>query len=127
MKIKSKEFEELTKKFENGQFQHKELAAGGWQKLTFYEQMANVGSEVIRAIKWRHKNKEIFQLAADRALELMYLTNDDPRNIKKLSETLRLYECLADYFYGDNIYQSTEKNMTSYFLAFNYAARLGEW
>jgi len=33
--------------------QHKELAAGRWNKLSFVEQMANVGSEVERTINWR--------------------------------------------------------------------------
>ncbi len=30
-------------------YQHKKLAEGEWQKLSFLEQMANVGSEVLRA------------------------------------------------------------------------------
>jgi hypothetical protein len=35
--------------------QHKNLAAGKWNSLAFFEQMANVGSEVERAIIWREK------------------------------------------------------------------------
>jgi hypothetical protein len=33
-------------------FIHKELAAGRWLEFSFMEQMANIGSEVERAIKW---------------------------------------------------------------------------
>ena len=33
--------------------QHKELAAGRWQQMPFIEQMANIGSEVERALKDR--------------------------------------------------------------------------
>ena len=33
-------------------FQHKQLAEKNWVKLSFCQQMANVGSEVERAIKW---------------------------------------------------------------------------
>ena len=66
-------------------FQHKELAAGKWNKLTLLEQLANIGSEVIRAINWRKKgNKEYSILAFERALELFDLTVSDPKNIKRL-------------------------------------------
>lgn len=103
-------------------YQHKELAAGRWFKLSFFEQMANIGSEVERAIKWREKNKEYERLASDRALELLDLTISDEKNRKRLKELFRLREVLADYFYFDNIYKSTEKNWRNYFNAFNYAA-----
>jgi hypothetical protein len=36
-------------------YQHKELAAGRWQQMSLVEQMANVGSEVGRALNWRAK------------------------------------------------------------------------
>jgi len=39
-------------------YQHKKLAAGRWEKLTFFEQMANIGSEVGRSIKWKKKTKK---------------------------------------------------------------------
>jgi len=104
--------------------QHKELARGRWLKLSFFEQMANVGSEVERAIKWREKNKDYFQMALERALELLDLTADDGKNIHRLGELLRLREVLADYFYFDNIYGSTDKKWQNYFLAFNHAARV---
>ena len=37
---------------------HKELASGRWFSLSLFEQMANIGSEVIRSIKWKNKNNE---------------------------------------------------------------------
>jgi len=108
-------------------FQHKQLAEGGWAELTFFEQMANTGSEVIRAIKWRDKGRSDYASAAsDRALELLWLTIDDPRNRgSRLRELCRLYECLADYLYCDNEYSTDPEKLKTYFLAFNYAARLG--
>ena len=97
-----------------------------WKKLTFFQQMANIGSEVIRAINWKGKNKEYSQMAIDRALELLDLTINDKKNHQRgrLRELLRLREFLADYFYFDNIYQSSDKNWENYFLAFNYAANI---
>lgn len=105
--------------------QHQKLSSGAWQKLTFTEQMANIGSEVIRANNWKEKgNQRYSRLAADRALELLYLTIDDPKNYSRLKELARLYEILGDCLYGDNLYQSDAQKLNNYFLAFNFAARL---
>jgi hypothetical protein len=95
-----------------------------WQRLNFFQQMANIGSEVIRAINWKDKNSKYSQMAIDRALELLDLTIQDTRNCQRgrLKELLRLREFLADYFYFDNIYKSSSNSWDNYFLAFNYAA-----
>ncbi|MBU2037160.1 hypothetical protein KJ866_03135, partial [Patescibacteria group bacterium] len=89
---------------------HRELAQGRWQKLSFFEQMANVGSEVARTINWRDKNSQYSQAAFERALELLDLTIDDDKNKKRLRELLRVREVMADYFQFDNIYGSTDKS-----------------
>jgi len=50
-------------------YQHRELAAGRWFGLSLIEQLANVGSEVIRAISWKNKNNlEYSRMAFERAL-----------------------------------------------------------
>ena len=104
--------------------QHKDLAAGRWNEMPFFEQMANIGSEVERTIKWKEKeNKEYSRLAFDRALELLDLSIADRKNISKLKELLRLREILADYFVFENEYFSTDKSWRNYFYAFNFAAR----
>jgi hypothetical protein len=106
-------------------YQHQELAAGKWNKLTLMEQLANVGSEVIRTINWRKKgNLPYSNRAFDRAIELLDLTISDHKNIKRLRELTRVREVLADYFIFDNYYQSNAEQWERYFLAFNYAARL---
>jgi hypothetical protein len=105
--------------------EHKELANGRWNKLSLVEQMANVGSEVERTIKWKEKgNKEYSDMAFCRALELMDLTINDGKNIRRLKEIVRVREVLADYFYSKNEYRSTDKSWRNYFYAFNFAARL---
>ncbi len=56
-------------------YQHKQLASGKWEKLTFLEQMANIGSEVGRTITWKNKNRQEYSdRAFERALELLHLT-----------------------------------------------------
>lgn len=107
-------------------YQHQQLAKGDWFRFSLVEQLANVGSEVERAINWRNKgNSQYSQLAFERALELLSLTLDDPKNKFRLKEPIRLYELLVDYFAGDNIYGSSDKLWHNYFLAFAYAARRG--
>ncbi len=106
-------------------YQHQQLAAGRWKELSFFEQMANIGSEVERTIQWKKKNNEDYSRRAfERTLELLDLTIADPKNKKRLKELLRVRETLADYFAFDNSYKSTEKNWRNYFLAFNFAARI---
>jgi len=105
-------------------YQHKQLATGRWQEFSFLEQMANIGSEVGRAINWKNKDrKDYSRLAFERALELLDLTIADPKNKKRLKELLRLREVLADFFAFDNIYKSTDQSFINYFHSFNYACR----
>ena len=103
---------------------HKTLANGRWNKLKFYEQMANIGSEIERTIKWRHKNEGYSERAFERALELLDLTIDDRKNLDRLKELTRLREALADHFVFDNSYESSDKSWHKYFFAFNFAVRL---
>lgn len=106
-------------------YQHKELAAGRFKKLSLIEQMANVGSEVERAIKWKEKeNQEYSQMAFFRALELLDLIIKDNKNKSRLKEITRVREAFADYFAFNNEYCSTAEEWRKYFYAFNYAARI---
>jgi len=105
---------------------HKDLTQQKWNQFSIFEQMANIGSDVFRAIKWKNKGEErSSRLAFERALELIDLTVEDPKNLKRLGEILRVRECLTDYFVGDNIYKSSESLWQNYFYQFNWAARLG--
>ena len=106
------------------QYQHRQLAAGRWKKLSFAEQMSNVGSEIERSINWRTKGRPDFGLRAfERALELLDLTIADPGNRGRLRELSRVREALADYFAFDNEYRSTDEDWQRYFRFFLMAAR----
>ena len=58
---------------------HRDLAAGGWGRFSLAEQLANVGSEVGRMLRWRGRDERLMTGAFDRALELLDLTLADPR------------------------------------------------
>jgi hypothetical protein len=105
-------------------FRHQELAAGRWFQFSLAEQLANVGSEVSRALTWQHRgNAEHCRMAVERALELLDLTLMDTRLRGRLREIARVREVLADYFYADNCYGSSPANLRRYFDAFALAAR----
>jgi len=105
-------------------YQHKNLAAGGWGQLTFLEQMANIASEIERALNWKAKNNSDYcQGAAERALELLDLTLEGKKDFAQLKEISRLREAIADYFFSTNQFRSSDELWRKYFSYFTYAAR----
>jgi len=107
--------------------QHATLTAGRWQSFSLMEQLANVGSEVERALKWTEKNNSDYsRLALERALELLNLTIADPKHISRLKELTRVREALLDYFLGNNEYRSTAQSCRIYFFAFAQASALAK-
>lgn len=107
-------------------YQHKELAAGKWNTFSFLGQMGNIGSEIGRAIHWNNKDKKLSLEAFERALELLDLTIEDPKNKAKLKELCILREMLADHFYFDNEYASRDKEWDDYFYLFSYASAIAK-
>jgi len=105
---------------------HKDLTPERWFKFSIVEQLANVGSDIIRTIKWKQAGDlDASQKAFWRALELIDLTIADPKNKgPRLREIVRTREILVDHFAYDNEYNSTDESWQEYFFAFNYAAAL---
>lgn len=104
--------------------QHKNLNSARWEMFTLCEQLANVGSEVIRALRWREKkNTGLSMRAFYRALELIDLTLMTQVSVARRREIARLRSVLVDDFAGGNIYGSTDALWKRYFLAHTYAAR----
>ncbi len=104
--------------------QHKELASSRWDKMPLAEQMANIGSEVSRALNWQKKGrKDLSQRAVNRALELIDLTTLSKKEYSKLKEISRVREALVDFFYGSNEFFSSEVLWRKYFDQFTYLAR----
>lgn len=92
--------------------------------MPLLEQMANVGSEVERALNWRAKNNSAYsQKAFERALELLDLTIKNVTGFARLKELTRTREVLMDYFVGENEFKSTDAAWRQYFFHFAYAVR----
>ncbi len=105
-------------------YQHKDLASGRWGQLSFLEQMANIGSEVERALNWQVKGNAAYsQKAFERALELIDLTLDSTTGPARFKELARIREAIVDYFVGVNQFKTTDTSWRRYFLPFAYAVR----
>ncbi len=106
--------------------QHRELAAGRWQKMPFVEQMANVGGEVERALNRMEKSNDAgCRMAIERALELLDLTVACSKELPRLRELSRAREAIVDHFWGSNEFTTTASSWRKYFTQFALAARRG--
>lgn len=104
---------------------HRGLAEGRWEQLSLVEQLANVGSEVGRMLRWRGRDERLMMGAFERALELLDLTLADPRWRDRAREIARARELLCDAALGGGDYGTTLEDLDRYFLAFAVAARIG--
>ena len=104
---------------------HANLATGRWKSLSLVEQLANVGSEVDRAIKAHEAGRaERRDAAVNRALELFDLTAADQRwRGPKRREILRAREEFCALFWGDTEQPGVAASLSRYFLHFAVAAR----
>jgi len=108
-----------------GAVAHPGLADGRWQTLTIVEQLANVGSEVERALRAHERGLvQRRDAAIDRALELFDLTAVDERwRGPRRREVLRAREEFCALFWGDPPHASRAASVKQYFLQFAVAAR----
>ena len=104
--------------------QHAGLAAGRWHTLPLVEQLANVGSEVGRASRWKEKDPQACEKAFSRALELLDLTIQDPRWEGRRKELTSVREFLCDAMLGGSVYGSDFVDLDRYFYHFAVAARV---
>jgi len=104
---------------------HAALATGRWATLTLAEQLANVGSEVDRAIAaWRARRSDRFDRALARALELFDLTARDERwRGHRRREVLRAREEFCRLFFDAESPAEAARTLSAYFLAFVVLAR----
>ena len=106
---------------------HRELAAGRWHTLPLVEQMANVGSEVGRAVRALGQGQaERSTSAMTRALELFDLTAADTRwKGPARREVLRARELFCGLRYSNAPTPGDAEFCERYFLQFAVAARRG--
>jgi hypothetical protein len=104
---------------------HVGLAANRWAALSLAEQLANVGSEVDRAVAaWEAHQADRFDRALARALELFDLTAADARwHGPRRREILRAREEFCRLFFDPGQPPSAAVMLKEYFLRFAFLAR----
>jgi hypothetical protein len=95
-----------------------------WENLDTYTQLANIGSEVGRAFKWKKaKVNDRADTAFFRAWELFDCTVSDQKNFKRKKEINIAKELFADLYFNRNEYKETPENLEKYFTDFAILAR----
>ena len=103
--------------------EHLESARASWAKFSLVEQMANIGSEVNRALRAKEGNQNRYWGAVARALDLFYLTVEDPRWHGRLREILRIRELFAAAALGSDEFKTSLQDLDRYFDCFLWLAR----
>ena len=103
---------------------HSSELAARWREMSLAQQLANVGSEVSRMIKWRGRDAALAERAFERMLELLDLSLGCTRQFARLKELARVRELLvgawlSDLPAGDQEWESWNR----YFLQFAMLAR----
>ena len=101
---------------------HLESARASWAKFSLVEQMANIGSEVSRALQAKD-NQARYLGAVTRALDLFYITIEDPRWKGRLREILRVRELFAAAALGSDEFKTSLEDLDRYFDCFAWLAR----
>lgn len=104
---------------------HVTLVEGRWATLSLAEQLANVGSEVDRAIAaWQARRPVRFDRALTRALELFDLTARDNRwRGHRRREILRSREEFCRLFFDGDVPSGAARTLREYSLRFALLAR----
>lgn len=99
---------------------HSETLRQDWAKYPITYQMGNIGSEVLRSLKWSAQgNQKRANSAIDRALELFDFTIEaNVKNHARLTEILKAREEFCDYFFGGNTWRTDPVRMQKYYDGF---------
>jgi len=84
-----------------------------WHKMTLFQQMGNIGSEVFKMIGLNNSQESFL-----RVLELIDLTIEDKRRKEKLFEILRLREVICNFYLNKGVYDVSKESLKKYFIPF---------
>lgn len=82
-------------------------------------QLANVGSEVNRALSWKKRGNTQRTISfCNKAINFLEIMKTDEKNRNRIGELNFCIEELKDFFLGDNIYGTTDETLMKYYDAF---------
>ena len=95
-----------------------------WQKLSIFEQLGNIGSEVSRAKYWEDKGEiDRRNSSLERSFDLIDLTLADKKNIWRSGEVGRLKEVLGDIYSASGNYLVALSDLEKMFVEYAVRAR----
>lgn len=90
-----------------------------WFQMSVGDQISNIGSEVFRALRYKKSaDEDKKQAFYNKAIELLNLSQQDPKNKHRIGELEFCKEELTDFFIGNNEYNTTEVMLHRYYDAF---------
>lgn len=90
-----------------------------WFALPIELQISNIGSEVLRADRWKKRgNEKNMRSFYNAAIDFLKLSIRDPKNRGRIGELNLCIDELADYFIGDNRWGTTSSVLEKYYNAF---------
>lgn len=90
-----------------------------WYNMPVGLQLANVGSEVNRALSWKKRgNIQRTVSFCNKAIDFLEIMKTDEKNRNRIGELNFCIEELKDFFLGDNIYGTTDETLMKYYDAF---------
>ncbi|HWQ99287.1 MAG TPA: hypothetical protein VN397_00365 [Candidatus Methylomirabilis sp.] len=113
---------------------HATMAAGRWNEYSFAVQMANIGSDVYRAVSWNKRAecahdtttqqtyKQLYLESLERAIELIDLTRRNPPSPGIRKELGRVREAIVSAYLGTAWYDVTLESLNDYFNFFTLIA-----
>ena len=85
--------------------------------------MGHIGSEISRAKNWDNEDKVIRNSCLERALQLIDLTKNDPRNLERIEEVGLLYKRVEDIYFERNHSDASLSDLDWYCLEFASVVR----
>jgi len=96
-----------------------------WIKLSFFEQMGNIGSEISRINHWGKKGDIIrMKTSCERVLGLIDLSIKSNKNASQLRELTILREVICDLFVSAGNYDCSPEMIEKYCLYFGLKANM---
>lgn len=90
-----------------------------WFEMDVGIQLANVGGEICRAIRWKNRGDDKKEANFyNKAMEFLELTMQDPKNSHRRGELSEARYELEDFFYGGNTYDNTDESIMKYYDSF---------
>ena len=89
-----------------------------WYSMPVNVQIANIGSEVERALRWKDRDPKKAENFCRKAISFWEIVKSDPKNRFREEEFQTAMDELEDFFLGENLYQTTEQDLRRYYDAF---------